>query len=83
MNLLADAAALLLVAAGVAACAAGALSVQWGLALAFALDLWTGAAVLALLGDPSWPRIATASLVVLLRCVALARGLARGRVSTR
>lgn len=48
------------------------------IALPFALDLWTSAALIGLLGEQSWPRIAGAALVVGVRCAAVARRLRAG-----
>lgn len=75
--LLASWAALFFAAAGGFVLLLGLSSAIWNSAVPFALELWTGAALLALIGEPSWKRIAGAAAVVILRCVALRHWTAR------
>lgn len=50
-------------------------AVRWGSAVPIALELWTAAGLLRLLGEPSWSRIAAAgAIVVMRRLIALSRG---------
>lgn len=70
---LASWAALFFAVAGGLVVLLGLSSAIWNSAVPFALELWTGAALLVLIGEQSWQRIAGAALVVILRCIALRR----------
>lgn len=61
-------AALGIAAAGVL-CLALVLSrrVEWREGVPMAVELWTGAGLLRLAGDPDWPQIALAAAIILVR----------------
>jgi hypothetical protein len=40
---------------------------RWRSGVPIALELWTGAGLLRLAGEPSWSRVATAALIVCVR----------------
>jgi hypothetical protein len=76
-----DQLALLLSAAGlVAGGLVLARTLDWRLALAAAVDLWTAAGLLRLAGPPSWSRLGAAAAVLVVRRL-VAVGLRPGRVS--
>jgi hypothetical protein len=65
-----DAMALLLLEAGVVVLAVGlTFGARWLTAIPVALELWAAASLLRPSGSPSWPRIATAAAIILIRRV--------------
>jgi hypothetical protein len=46
---------------------------RWRAGIPIALELWTGAGLLRLAGEPNWSRVATAALIICVRWLILAR----------
>jgi hypothetical protein len=76
MLVLADSISIVLAAAGVIVLGvAFTFGASWRAAIPIALELWTGAGLLRLVGEPSWARIVTAAAIILIRRLILSRAV--------